>query len=127
MENIDKYKLMEKLNTQGNLIGEKIDEKTFKCKINNNLIIKVGVTLKDIEKKLDSRSLKVTRRPGNAKDYRTIAAAKMSKSEKLQAAAANIVNATTNLPSPGSTSTTAALAQTMPPPPASATTTTATK
>ena len=37
--------------------------------------VAAGVSLKDVEKKLDYRSLKVTRRPGNAKEWRTQAAA----------------------------------------------------
>ena len=50
--------------------------------------VAAGVSLKDIENKLDARSLKVTRRQGNAKDYRTEAAAKLVPgSEKLQEAA----------------------------------------
>jgi len=50
--------------------------------------VAAGVSLKDIENKLDARSLKVTRRQGNAKGYRTEAAAKLVPgSEKLQEAA----------------------------------------
>jgi phosphoribosyl-ATP pyrophosphohydrolase/phosphoribosyl-AMP cyclohydrolase/histidinol dehydrogenase len=50
--------------------------------------VAAGVSLKDIESKLDYRSLKVTRRQGNAKAYRTEAAAALvPNSAKLQAAA----------------------------------------
>jgi phosphoribosyl-ATP pyrophosphohydrolase len=37
-------------------------------------VVAAGASLNDIEKILDQRGLKVTRRPGNAKDYRTEAA-----------------------------------------------------
>jgi hypothetical protein len=37
-------------------------------------VIAAGASLNDIERILDQRSLKVTRRPGNAKEYRTKAA-----------------------------------------------------
>jgi len=33
--------------------------------------VKAGVSIEDIEKQLDLRSLKITRRPGNAKEWRT--------------------------------------------------------
>lgn len=63
--------------------------------------VAAGVSLKDIEKKLDYRSLKVSRRPGNAKEYRTQAAAAMvPSSAKLQAAAAH--GTMESLPSPPS-------------------------
>lgn len=41
-----------------------------------------GVTLNEIEKQLDKRSLKVSRRPGNAKEWRSANAAKLLKAEK---------------------------------------------
>jgi len=47
--------------------------------------VAAGVSLRDIEKKLDYRSLKVTRRPGNAKDWRSENAAKILAGQSVNA------------------------------------------
>lgn len=45
--------------------------------------VKAGVTLQDIENQLDLRSYKIIRRPGNAKEWRTKEAEKVSKTHTL--------------------------------------------